>query len=213
MRIALSVVALAAATPALAQTPVDQPPPPQGGGQAGDAAPSAATAPATNPRVDPFYGEAPDPGGPSNVAPGDNRYLNGSRAGQDIVVRFHQDRSRGNVIGLAASAGAAVLLGGAGLFFHLDSRDATSAVAADRFTGLTWSDARQAEVDRAERSATVAGILYGAAGALALATAVAYIVTEPPLETRVIHPHVNRRPTAVLAPSPGGAVVGGAWRF
>ena len=55
----------------------------------------------------------------------------------------------------------------------------------------------------------VAGVFYGIGGALLLTSAIAYIATEPKAETTVIHPHA----AALVAPTNGGAIVGGAWRF
>jgi hypothetical protein len=56
-------------------------------------------------------------------------------------------------------------------------------------------------------------VFYGIGGGLLLATAITYIATEPGPETIVIEPHVSRKPTALVAPTRGGAIVGGAWRF
>ena len=86
-------------------------------------------------------------------------------------------------------------------------------VSGHSFTGEPWTANKQDAVDRAHSSSITAGVLYGIGGGLLLATAVAYIVTEPEPETMVIHPHSDPKPTALVAPVKGGAVVGGAWRF
>jgi hypothetical protein len=215
MRLALALVV--ASAPAFAQVP-DAPPPPPG-------EPTAEPQPqpepdAEPPRVDPAYGERPQATEPSNRVGPDDSYVSGIRRGQEIVVRFHPDRSRKNITTVAVIGGAAVLFGAVGLYFHLDSRDATAEVETNRYRGQTWTQARQDSYERAHSSARAAGVLYGIGGALALATAVTYIVTEPKLETRVIRPHENRRQassdrgsTLRVAPTRGGALVGGAWTF
>src|SRR5690606_19208041 len=107
------------------------------------------------------------------------------------------------------------VFGAVGLYFHLDARSAKTDVEAKPqcTTGpmglecapvRTWSPAYADTYDRAVRSSTIAGVAYGVGGALLLTTAILYIVTEPDLETRTIHPHVNRKPpVAIVAPSPG----------
>lgn len=213
MRIAPVLAALLIAAPALAQP--EQPAP------AGEAPPQNAAPgetppiapPSDEPKVDPAYGERPNHGETSERAPGDQRHLSGRRKGREIVVRYHPDRSKRNMVTLASMAGAGVLIGAVGVYFHVDARSASDEVSARNTTGLTWSAARQDTYERAESSSTIAGVAYGIGGALLLATAVAYIVTEPEMETKTIHPHEQGRPIALVAPTPGGALLGGAWRF
>jgi hypothetical protein len=100
-----------------------------------------------------------------------------------------------------------------GLYFHFDSRSASDEVKSHRYTGRTWTQEREDTFDRAHRSAGIAGVAYGIGGALLIATAVAYMITEPPLETIVIHPHTELKPVTIVAPIPGGAFVSRGWEF
>lgn len=163
------------------------------------------------PAVDPAYGERPD-AHESATRMGPNERA-GVRRARDIVVRYHPDRSRENVAMVALLGGAGLLFGGVGLYFHFDSRSATDEVKSNRYTGRTWTAEREDTFDRAHRSAAIAGVAYGIGGALLLATAVAYVVTEPPLETIVIHPHTQLKPVTIVAPIPGGAFVSRGWEF
>jgi hypothetical protein len=131
--------------------------------------------------------------------------------GPAYTVTSHGDRSTNNKLALASIAGGGLLLGAVGLYFHLDSRDAADQVGSLVETSHTWSAADQAVYDRAGSSGTKAKAFY-ALGSLAVLTAiVGYIITEPPTETTVIRPH--RAPKPVVAPEPGGAVLGGVWSF
>lgn len=167
--------------------------------------------PAPEPAVDPAYGERPDTH-ESATRLGPNERA-GVRRARDIVVKYHPDRSRENVTMVALLGGAGVLFGGVGLYFHFDSRSASDEVKSHRYTGRTWTQEREDTFDRAHRSAAIAGVAYGIGGALLIATAVAYIVTEPPLETLVIHPHTDPKPVTIVAPIPGGAFVSRGWEF
>jgi hypothetical protein len=202
MRFALALVATSTiAARAWAQAPEPTPAQP-----APEPAPGQ-PAPAPEPKLDPAYGEptaGPETSGPRR---------------QDIVVRFHPDRTRNNVTLLAALGGAGVVFGAVGVYFHLDWRSANDDVAADRYTGHTWSAERQDTYERAQRSSLAAGVCYGIGAGFLLATAIAYMATEPGMETRIIHPHDNgaplarRLPRIQVGPTRGGAVVGSAWSF
>ena len=72
-----------------------------------------------------------------------------------------------------------------------------------------WTPADLADYDRAHDSAIKAGVLYGIGGAALIGSIVMLIGTEPKAEQTIIHPHGG--PT--VAPTPGGAMFGGAWRF
>jgi len=205
MRVVLALVlALVAMTaPVFAGEPdsVGSPPPLSPPSQT---IPAPAPAPAPpegqpEPAVDPAYG------GPNERA--------GVRRTRDIVVKYHPDRSRENITMVALLGGAGLLFGGVGLYFHFDSRSASDEVKSQRYTGQTWTQEREDTFDRAHRSAAIAGVAYGIGGALLIATAVAYIVTEPPLETLVIHPHTSPKPVTIVAPIPGGAFVSRGWEF
>jgi hypothetical protein len=177
-----------------AQTPTPTPAP---------AEPATAAPGDTGPQADPAYGDFNNPDVRDFPAP----------KGKDVVIVAYPERSKTNLITMGALGAGGVILGAVGLYFHLDARSASDEVAANGFTGQPWSADKQATYDRAESSSTKAGVFYGLGGALLLATAITYIITEPSPETMVIHPHTDPKPTAVIAPTKGGALVGGAWRF
>jgi hypothetical protein len=163
--------------------------------QPGETAPSAPPTPApAAPVADPAYGEAPE------------RTVGSEDAGRrKYVVRYPPDRPHSNIVLLAALGGATLLFGGAGVYFHLQSRSAADDVSAKTDTGLPWTQDRQDTYDRSERDATIAGVLYGIGGALALTTAILYIVTEPELQETVMTPRVTA--------TRDGAMFGGTWSF
>jgi len=162
--------------------------------------------PAPEPKPDPAYGEKPDP------ADGGGSYF-ASPKGHDYTIRTYPDRTKNNILALSIMGGTSVVLGGIGLYFHLDSRDKSSELSAHRLTGIAWTPDLQSKYDEAHRSATMAGVFYGIGGALLLGTAIAYIVTEPKQQEIVVHPHIDSKPTALVAPLRGGALVGGTWSF
>jgi hypothetical protein len=207
MRCALVLAATLLAQPALAQPDAAPQPVPAPAPTDAPPTPPASTEPAP-PRVDPAYGEQPD----ERVDDPSRNDMPGVRRGRDIVVRYTPSRSRNNVILLAALGGAAVIAGSIGAYFHLQYNSDNSDVAADSYTGLPWSTQRQDVYDRAQRESVYAGIGYGIGAGLLLATAIAYIVTEPDPVEEVISPHTNAK-HALVAPMPGGALVGGVWSF
>jgi hypothetical protein len=221
MRVALAlvvalVVALGAMTaPAMADEagvpPQPAAPPPAQTPQAPVPAPTPQGPSATEPAVDPAYGERPD-AHESAERMGPNERA-GVRRRRDIVVKYRADRSRQNITTVALLGGAGLLFGGVGLYFHFDSRSATDEVKSHRYTGRTWTPERQDTFDRAHRSAALAGVGYGIGGAFLIATAVVYMATEPPLEELVIHPHTDEGPVTMVTPLPGGAFVSRGWEF
>jgi hypothetical protein len=178
------------------------------------------------PRIDPAYAGRPDPLIPRDRAVGDDSYVRGDRVGREIVVRYYPDRSRNNITMLAVAAGTSVLFGAVGLYYHLDARSAASDFTAKPSCTLgsmgyecvptvLWTPERQAAYERADRSASISGVSYGIGAALIVATAIAFIATEPAMQTKTIHPHTNRdpKPQAMIAPTRGGAFVGRTWSF
>ncbi|HEY5923989.1 MAG TPA: hypothetical protein VIV11_20055 [Kofleriaceae bacterium] len=208
MRVALAIAAMVAVpiTAAAQQPPAPVPAPTSAPAPAPAPAPEPAGEPqpeAPQPNVDPAYGERPSQDVRDFPAP----------RGKDVIIVSYPERSKKNVYVLGGLAVGGVLAGALGLYFHLDSRSAIDEVGANKFTGETWSPAHQDTYDRARSSSIAAGVLYGLGGGLLLASAIAYIATEPKPETMVIHPHASPKPTALVAPTAGGAVVGGMWRF
>lgn len=204
MRAVLAIAAvLAAPITAAADEPAPAPAsaPTDGSGAPGET--PATEAPAEAPKVDPAYGEHPEH---------DTRNFPAPR-GKDVIIVSFPERSQTNVVTIAALAAGGALAGVVGLYFHIDSRSAADELSSKRFTGEPWTADHQDTYDRAHRSSVVAGVMYGIGGGLLLASAIAFIVTEPDPETMVIHPHSSTRARASIAPTDGGAIVGGAWRF
>jgi hypothetical protein len=132
----------------------------------------------------------------------------------DIVVTTPGERTTKNKVQVGAVAGAGVLVGAIGLYFHLDSRSASADVSADTPTHLPWTPERRAAADRASSSATKATVAYGFGGALVVGALIWFFVTDPKDETTVIHPHSAPAATPTIEPAPGGgAMLGGMWRF
>ncbi len=134
-----------------------------------------------------------------------------ARADKDIVIEIPGERTTEQKLLVGGLAGAGVIIGAIGAYFHNDSRSASDDVGSDRFTGHAWTSEDQDLVDRADRSKSRAIIGYSIGGALLIGAVVAYIVTDPPSETATIHPH--GRGSAGLAPTDGGAMAFGAWSF
>src|SRR5687768_13725597 len=211
MRLALALAATIAVPVTAVAEEAPPPPPEQLPAGPAPAEPAPTTAPGeTPPKVDPAYGDYPDRTLPE---PADGRKNFPAPRGKDIVIVAHPDRSKSNITVLAALGGGGVVFAAVGLYFHLDARTATSEVEASKFTGEPWTRERQATYERAESSSMLAGVFYGIGGALVLATAITYIATEPKAETITIHPYANPKPVALVAPTRGGAMVGGMWRF
>lgn len=131
-------------------------------------------------------------------------------ADREIVIETPGERSPANKALLVGLAGAGVLAGGLGLYWHLDSRSAADEVSASVFTGEAWTSEDVASVEQAERARTRAAVAYGIGGAFVVGALVALIVTEPAPERTVIRP---RSATPTVAPTEGGALVGGRWSF
>ena len=159
----------------------DEPPPPDA-----PPAPTAALAPAP----------------PASVAP--------VPLHKPIVITVANDRDAKNIAVIAGIAGAGAILGAVGVYYNLDSRDASNAVSPHMATNEPWTSVQQADYDRAHSSAVKAGIFYGLGGAALITAVVMLVVTAPGEEQTVIRPHYAL-PT--VAPAPGGAVLGGVWSF
>ncbi|MGE0396178.1 MAG: hypothetical protein AB7T06_05595 [Kofleriaceae bacterium] len=127
-----------------------------------------------------------------------------------ITIVAPGERPMKNKLVLGGIAGAGLVAGAIGFYFHLDSRSATDDVGTDVFTGTAWSPAHQELVDRADSSRAAAITLYSIGGACIAGAIVYWILTDPGEETIVIQPR-TAQPTIV--PTQGGAVLGGVWSF
>jgi hypothetical protein len=127
---------------------------------------------------------------------------------REIVVDIPGVRSTQTRLMLGGLAAATLIVGGIGLYFHVESRDAANEVSRQIFAGETWTQARQDRVEDAERSKTRAIIGSTAGGLLLAGTITALILTEPKSERAVIRPR-----HAGVVPVPGGAIAGAGWSF
>jgi hypothetical protein len=109
-------------------------------------------------------------------------------------------------------AGAALIVGGVGLAFHLDSRSAANQLGASLPTGEPWDAAHQAVADRAVSSGHKAEALYALGGASMIGAFVVFVLSEHHgADGAVIAGGPARGP--LIVPTAGGAVVGGGWSF
>jgi len=122
-----------------------------------------------------------------------------------IVVATPGERSSHNLQFVAGLTGVGLVLTGLGAFYNLDSRSASNAVTAVTPTGQPWTAGDQADYDEAHRLARDAAIYYTLGGIVLVSALVTWIATAPDDQ------YVTVQPT--IAPAPGGAVLGGSWRF
>jgi hypothetical protein len=154
--------------------------------------------------ADPGNDTPTDPSG--NVQPDSGSY-SAVKVPDQVVVKGTPDRSPKNVAVLATLAGVGAVVGGLGLWAHLESRQASSNVSAADFTNEEWSVGKQAEQDRANSDATKAAVAYSIGGAFVIAAIVALIVTAPQEQTVVLGKHAG------IVPTPNGATAYAAWSF
>lgn len=132
-------------------------------------------------------------------------------AEKDIVIEIPGERTMEQKVLVGGLAGAGILVGAIGAYFHYDSREAANEVGSDTYTGEAWTAEDRGLVDQADRSRTRAIVGYSIGGALLIGAIVAYIITDPPSETAVIRPH--GRGSAMVMPTEGGALAVGTWSF
>jgi hypothetical protein len=130
-------------------------------------------------------------------------------ADHPITVTTPGERSSQNIQFLAGLTGAGLVLVGLGVFYNLDSRSSANAVSAGDPTGQPWTSGDQADFDHTHQLAVRAGVCYGIGGAVLIGALVTWILTAPSDQVTVIQPHV----TPTVTPAPGGALLGGQWRF
>ncbi|MFN0246114.1 MAG: hypothetical protein ACKV2T_04350 [Kofleriaceae bacterium] len=144
------------------------------------------------------------------VASASPRLAGADEAMKPITIVAPGERTTNNKLALGGIAGAGLVAGAVGFYFHLDSRSASDEVGTDVFTGTAWTPAHEALVNRAQSSRTAAIAMYSVGSAFLIGAVVYWIVTDPPDETIVIQPR-TAQPT--FTPTPGGAVLGGTWSF
>jgi hypothetical protein len=130
-------------------------------------------------------------------------------ADHPITVTTPGERSSRNIQFIAGLAGAGLVLVGVGVFYNLDSRDSANAITASGATGQPWSGGDQADYDQNHDQRVRAAVFYSIGGAALIAALATWIFTAPADQVTVIQPHV----TPTVTPAPGGALLGGQWRF
>jgi hypothetical protein len=144
-------------------------------------------------------------GGPAVAEPMPDYFARGAAA--RAVPR---ERTQHQWVIVGGLAGGALVLGGIGAYFNLDSRDAANRVSASLPTGEPWDASHQAIADQATSSGHTAIFCYGVGGALLVGAFVAFLTTG----TTTTEPTVRAATRApLLVPTAGGAVVGGTWSF
>jgi len=127
---------------------------------------------------------------------------------REIRIEVPGERSNNNKILVGSLAAAGVIASALGVYWHLDSRDASNEVDADEFTGKAWTEERIGLVDRAERSKTRAIVAYSLGGAILIGAIATWIVTAPKSETAII-----RTGGLFVAPTEDGGMVSRMWSF
>ena len=147
-------------------------------------------------------------------AHGQERYF---QEGRTDTLSFKVDRERNTRqrILIASLFGGAVVVGGVGLLFHIDSKNKADEVSTDsgRHTGRVYTEELDDTRRAGLRSRNLAIASYALGGGLLVGTLVAYLLTDPGQET--IHVSTEPEPGArlLVEPTEGGALVGGGWRF
>jgi hypothetical protein len=152
----------------------------------------------------------------SHPARADTDYFAATPQPDGVTVRRNRSRCPRQKALIGSLLGGAVIVGGVGLYAHLQSRSASSDVAAiGGSTGLTWTEERQATFDRAVRDRTLAIIGYGVGSALLVGAALALVFTDPGSETISVAPDEAAPPPVPLSLTllPNGAFAEAGWQW
>lgn len=145
-----------------------------------------------------------------------------ARADDAAPMTFEVDKERTtrDKLMIASFGAGALVFGGIGLLFHLDSRAKSDEVSASgRHTGLTYTDAVDDTRRDALRSRNLTIASYGIGAGLLVTTFVVYLVTDPGTETITLDGAQAAGPAGPpamaigLEPVAGGAIATGGWRF
>jgi hypothetical protein len=158
--------------------------------------------------------------GPPQLAHADsNDYFGQDAPDEHVSFQVDKSRTKKQKIVIASLLAGTVVFGGVGLLFHLDSRSASNDVGAiGSHTGLTYTPELEDTRERALSSRTFAIVGYSLGGAFAIATVVTLIMTQPGSERYTVGRDEEDRVPPVeggltVAPTVGGAYVGGTWSF
>lgn len=141
--------------------------------------------------------------------------LASAQSADNISFKVDKERSTENKVIVASLGGAAAVFVGVGVLFNLDSKEKSDEVSTGgaELTGEVWTQEREDTRKGALRSRNYAIAAYSVGGALALATAIYYIATDPGEELVMVGSGtpVSRGPT--VTPVEGGAVFGARWSW
>lgn len=134
-----------------------------------------------------------------------------------LTFKVDRERNTRQRILIASLFGSSVLFAGVGVLFHIDSKNKSDDVSTDagRHSGRVYTeeldDARRAGVR--SRNLAIAG--YAVSGGFLIGTLVAYVLTDPGQETVQVGTEAatGSGRTLVVAPTDGGALIGGYWSF
>ena len=134
-----------------------------------------------------------------------------------LTFKVDRERTMRQKVVIGSLFGGSVLFGGVGLLFHLDSKHKSDEVSTDagHHTGQIYTEELDDTRRAAIRSRNIAIASYALSGGLLVSTFIAYLVTDPGQETIRVGTEAAEGSGARLlfAPTDGGAVVGGSWRF
>ncbi len=135
-----------------------------------------------------------------------------SKGEKRLVFQEEGERSRTEKITLLSLAGGMLLTGAVGTYYLLDSQSLSDEVSASGMHTLkTWNQELEDTRLDAIRSGKVATVALGMSGALAAATIVTYIITQPDAEVGYQDWQTKNMPS--IAPTRGGLVMSKGWSF
>jgi hypothetical protein len=134
-----------------------------------------------------------------------------------LTFKVERERTARQKIVIGSLFGGAVLCGGVGLLFHIDSKHKSDEVSTDagHHTGQVYTPELDDTRRSALRSRNIAIASYALGGGLLVGTFVAYLLTDPGEETIRVGTEAADASGArlLVAPTESGALVGGSWSF
>ncbi len=145
-----------------------------------------------------------------SLASADGYFGDGTK---QLTYKEEGDRSKAQRITLLSLAGATVVVGAVAGYYALDSQSLSDEVSASAIhTQHPWTQDRENTRASAERSAKIAKVSLGISGGFALATIVAYIVTQPS-ETMGYQDWQAQHALPTITPSAEGLMLAQGWTF
>ncbi len=148
----------------------------------------------------------------SSPASAEPDYFGNSDA-DEIKIRLDRPRSTTERIVIGALLGGALVVGGLGVGFHLDSRAIADELAADGPTGLVYTQELEDRRRSGVRSGHLASASYTVGGLLLIGSLAALIITQPESEVLTVDGQPDKTPVTLVPMPGGGAIVGATWSF